>query len=91
MDTKNGIKPTITLTLDALEIICKIAAQGILIQRTDDRIASQDGDVDELQREKGYAIRQIGEYIDEYTIKGDPTVRRIISDEALDLIEMLGE
>lgn len=87
---KNNINPTITVSLDDLQIICKIAAQGILIDRST-YLIKQNEDVDRWQVEKDCAIRQIGEYVNEYTIKGDPTVRRIISDEALDLIETLGE
>ena len=86
----NNTIPTVTLSLDDLQIICKIAAQGITISRAAQSIKENE-DVDKWQIEKDCAIRQISEYVDEYTIKGDPTVHRIVSDDALDLIETLGE
>lgn len=87
---KNTIKPTVTLAFDDLEIICRLASQAILIDQATLRI--RDGeDVEKWESEKNYAIRMVGEYVTNYTLGDDPTVHRIISDEALGLIEALGE
>lgn len=83
------MKPSIIIAFDDLEIICSLALQAINISTASKHIKKQI-DVAKWQAEIDYAVQVTSESIRPYSIGDNPKVHRVISTDALGLIETLG-